>query len=152
MRAFAPTLASALILSLGAAAPAAAQEEVAPPGNSAITQYKETLPAPGGGRPTDSTRERSPDKVLGSENAERLEQFGPAGEAAAEVAAETAPPKARPEPEPEQQKGGSPLEEIAGQATGAEASGGIGLLLPLLILLAIAAAAGYALSRRRARA
>ena len=74
---------------------ALAQEELIPPGNSAVNQYTESLPTPGGDRNTESggkTRRPSPDKALGAGNARRLEQHGADGRAAAEAAAETAPP------------------------------------------------------------
>lgn len=81
-----------LALAFPVAAPA--QEELIPPGNSAVNQYTESLPTPGGARDTESggkTKRPSPNKTLGTGNTRRLEQHGTDGRAAAEAAAETAP-------------------------------------------------------------
>lgn len=75
-------------------ATAAAAEYLVPPGNSAAIQYTETYPSAGGHKDAENqggNRNRSPSKVLGERNAQRLEQQGPEGEAVAEVVAETAP-------------------------------------------------------------
>jgi hypothetical protein len=73
---------------------AAPAEELIPPGNSAVNQYTESIPTPGGHRDTEDRpkkESRSPDRALGSRNAQRLEAQGPDGRAAAEAAAATAP-------------------------------------------------------------
>lgn len=61
-----------------------------PPQNSAANQYTESFPGAGGEK-GGKAKGVTPADTLGSRNAERLEQRGPAGKAAAEVAAETAP-------------------------------------------------------------
>ena len=75
--------------------PAAAQAEyLVPPGNSAATQYTEAVPTAGGPKATNPSKHgksQSPSKVLGGKNAQKLNQQGPEGRAAAEVAAATAP-------------------------------------------------------------
>lgn len=79
------------ILALPAAAPAT---YYVPPENSAATQYTESFPTAGGDKESGNGGKqgrRSPDQVLGKQNARQLEAQGPQGEAAAEVAAETAP-------------------------------------------------------------
>jgi hypothetical protein len=184
-----------------AAAPLAAAEEaepVVPPGNSAVNQYTETFPTAGGDKDVNKGRtggKRSPGKVLGTRNAQRLEEHGPEGRAVAEVAAETAPsvPDRQPasdtgedsedagaaagrsgggkgdggggnqnrkgasagKPAPQRADGvhkpapsppsgagevdgSSGLGEILAQATGSTSSGEMGLLLPLIVLAAIA--------------
>lgn len=74
------------------AAAAGVEEAVVPPSNSAATQYTETFPTLGGDKKTDKDpNQRSPSKVLGSQNTRKLEQHGPEGQAAAEAAAATAP-------------------------------------------------------------
>jgi hypothetical protein len=94
------TLRTRLVLSLAAiaasaatpAAAAQAEEAVVPPTNSAATQYTETFPTTGGDKKTDQKpNPRSPAKVLGSHNTQKLEKQGPEGKAAAEAAAATAP-------------------------------------------------------------
>ena len=78
------------------ALPASALAEYyVPPGNSAATQYTESLPSAGGestGKGGHGGGTASPEESLGSRNAQRLEAQGPAGEATAALAAETAPP------------------------------------------------------------
>jgi len=77
-----------------AAAPAAAQEApLVPPENSAVNQYTEAFPTAGGDKDAHDHDggNRSPKKVLGSDNAKKLREQGPAGQATAELAAETAP-------------------------------------------------------------
>jgi hypothetical protein len=181
---------------------AARAEYLIPPGNSAATQYTEAVPTAGGPRATDPSKHgknQSPSKVLGGKNAQKLNEQGPEGRAAAEVAAETAPgtvaqaggsaPPATPgktggsQPQANGgdsgggtgQAGGTPpgngsgqqavtaatlasqqlpdgssgLGEVLGQATGSSDSGQLGLLLPLIVLAAIAWSVAYVLRRRR---
>lgn len=133
---------------------AALAQPVVPPGNSAINQYKETLPGPGGDQPTDSGGNRSPAQALGAENATRLERLGPVGRAAAALAAKTAPAgggsrKKSGAATAAQPGGSSGLSEVLGQATGSSSSGEMGLLLPLVIVAAILGAVVYAIARRR---
>lgn len=84
-------LAAVWALALPAAAGA---EYLVPPGNSAATQYTETVPTAGGQRNTEKDRPRSggsPAEVLGAGNAQRLDEQGDAGREVAEFTAETAP-------------------------------------------------------------
>lgn len=77
-----------------AALPAgAAAAPYVPPGNSAATQYTEAVPTAGGPKATGHKqgKVKSPSKVLGARNTEKLDAQGPQGHAAAEVAAATAP-------------------------------------------------------------
>lgn len=75
------------------AAPAAAEEPVVPPGNSAVNQYTEAFPTAHGEKDAHERDRgnRSPKKVIGKRNTEKLRQHGPEGEAVAELTAETAP-------------------------------------------------------------
>jgi hypothetical protein len=87
------TLTAALFVALALPCVAPAEETI-PPGNSAVNQYTESLPTPGGHRGTENEGRKSrpsPHKALGSGNARKLESQGDDGRAAAEVAAETAP-------------------------------------------------------------
>jgi hypothetical protein len=87
----------ATAIALAAVAPAAAQEseeELVPPDNSAVNQYTETFPTAGGDKDLNKGNKggkASPNRVLGSRNAQRLEQHGKAGRETAKLAAETAP-------------------------------------------------------------
>lgn len=79
------------VVSLVGAPSTAAAQTVIPPGNSAVNQYTQTFPTAGGNSPTQNRGSRSPAKVLGGRNAQRLDAKGPAGRAAASLAAATAP-------------------------------------------------------------
>lgn len=129
--------------------------KLVPPGNSAANQYTETLPGPGGGSPSSEVKSGAPPaKVLGAANAARLEALGPEGQAAARLAATTAPHavgkgepggvKAAPVP-----SGSSGLGQVLRQLTGTSGSGGMGLLLPLVIVLALGGSLGFFVARRR---
>ena len=146
----------ALIAAIGMLAlysgPASA-ERVIPPDNSAVNQYTETFPTTGGDA-TGDRDPRSPEKVLGGSNADRLESLGPDGRAAAELATKTAPtgeggkrdshagPGQR-DARDDDSEGSSALAEIVAQATGSSSSGGTGLLLPLVIVAAIVVSGLY---------
>jgi hypothetical protein len=144
-----------VMLVLPVASVAAAPGRV-PPGNSAASQYHETLPGAGG---NEQTRDiggeggRAPAKVLGHANAARLEALGPEGRAAAQFAAQSAPNNTARQPHgvggASNPSGSSALSQVLGQLTGSSGSGGMGLLLPLLIAMTIVGAAAYALGRRR---
>jgi hypothetical protein len=147
------------------AAPAAdAAPTTIPPGHSGASQYTETLPTAGGEKKTDAIQgggpgggegggspPASPEQALGSENARRLEKLGPEGKAAARLAATgaTGPGGARHGSRLASDGGSSPLKQIAGELTGTSGSGGMGLLLPLLILMTAVVAVAFLLIRRR---
>lgn len=120
----------ALLTAVGAlvAAPLAVAEEaefVVPPDNSAVNQYTETYPTAGGDRDAHkgSKGQTSPNKVLGSRNARRLEQQGAEGRAAAEVAAETAP-SVEEEPAPVDDERSEAAPPAAGGGDGKGGTGG----------------------------
>jgi hypothetical protein len=143
--------------------PTALAQRVVPPGNSAVTQYTETIPSAGGSVARKHGRQPSPAKVLGNRNARRLQARGPEGREAAAVAAATAPVPAAstslPETSPGQPQtgpgtspsphsdplpdGSSGLSRVIGEATGSSDSGDLGILLPLLILAAVLGSAAY---------
>lgn len=122
MKAPRTALLTAVVAIFALPAPALA-EYLVPPGNSAVNQYTESVPTAGGHR---GVREggrdnpRSPNEVLGRDNAQRLEAHGEDGREAAEVAAETAPvtTTVSPEAEPEGADDGD------GTAAGAGGGGG----------------------------
>jgi len=60
---------------------------IVPPGNSAVNQYTQTIPVPGGNVEVHGKGIHSPARVLGHKNARKLEQHGEDGKAAAELAA-----------------------------------------------------------------
>jgi hypothetical protein len=133
-----------------------AQAENVPPGLSGAEQYVETTPTVTGGNPTGNSGSGgagSSGKVIGQANADRLAALGVDGTAAARLAAEGAPdhPPATGEgggasADPQ---GSSGVGQVVGQLTGAKSSGGMGVLLPLLIATGAVLAAVYGIGRRR---
>lgn len=82
-------LTAALAAALAVPASSLAEYYV-PPENSAANQYTESFPG-AGGESGGKRKGVTPADTLGTGNAKRLEDQGPAGKAAAEVAAQTAP-------------------------------------------------------------
>jgi hypothetical protein len=135
----------------------AAAQQVLPPGNSAVNQYTESVPTAKGNAKVKHRADRRPAKVIGSRNAHRLEAAGPQGQATAEVAAATAPARTVDKAAPSRNRGQGPagssgLRKVIAEATGSSDSGELGLLLPLLILCALAGSAVYAWRRYRRQA
>jgi hypothetical protein len=150
----------AAVALLASASPATAQP-VVPPGNSAVNQYTESFPTARGTAKTKRGErgDRSPAKVLGSRNARRLESQGPQGRELAAVVAAPAPTVEKSDGVPRHDgsasrahgdDGSSGLKEIIAQATGSSDSGGMGIALPLLILVAFVGFAMYLWRRRLA--
>jgi hypothetical protein len=147
---------------------AATAQRLVPPGNSGVNQYTETFPTAGGDAVAGDGGKRSPKKVLGANNARRLEEAGPEGRAAAALAAATAPASravatghggsggkqagggGNGRPAAGGVSGSSGLGEVIGQATGASSSGQLGILLPLAIVAAAIGSLAFLWRRRRA--
>jgi hypothetical protein len=150
-----PRLLSLLVaLTVLATAPAAfAQDERtnAPPGNSAIDEYLETVPnATGNGRPRSADAER--EAVLTPAQRAELERLGPDGKVLADAvdATSTVGPKERERAsEPLTAQGRSPLGEVLDAATGDDGGGGMGAVLPAILLAALLGAIAMAIARRR---
>lgn len=163
---------AAIAVSLAAAGPAAAQPLV-PPEGSGVNQYTETLLGAEGGESTAKIGDRppaTPAKVLGKAEAAHLAALGPTGRAAAQLAATTASAPAAEKPRASgaespaaekastghriggDPKGSSGLAQILGQVTGTSDSGGMGLLLPLLMIAVAVAAVAFVLARRQTEA
>lgn len=153
-------------------AAAASAERLVPPENSAANQYAETYPTAAGNAPSGTAPAPSPAKVLGARNAGRLEGLGPQGRAAAALAAATAPAQSvagrgvtasrsgagsrgaaanggGPGAGPAQPSASSGLSQVIAQATGSSSSGQMGLLLPLIVVAAVAWSVAYLWRRRR---
>lgn len=162
MRAVGVAVLIALLLSAEASAQAAA---VAPPGNSSVSQYLETIPTAAGGRPTASA------PPLGGPSSARLSpsvqhafaREGPIGRKTEAVVSATAPPIGHrhgesagaagvpPQP-PSAGAGGSgdpPASTLAKALTGSSATGGLGVLLPVILILIAISGGVLALLRRR---
>jgi hypothetical protein len=164
-------LGSIAVLAAVLALPAMPAQAVVPPGNSAVNQYTESFPTARGAETTKrkgKQKARSPLEALGRDKARKLAAEGPIGREVAEVVAATAPtgatsasgatsadpaPGAAPHsdlaPAGKGPDGSSGFREVIAQATGASDSGRMGILLPLLILAAIAGSAIYFWRQRR---
>ena len=162
------TAAIAAALALSAAAPAAAQT-VAPPGNSGVDQYMEVVPSAKG--PAAPGTQQG---ALSSTTQRKLQSQGADGRRLAQIVSTTAPvrpattktpradrkaaaPKAgapavkhaaadRPAPLP---RGDSPLASVAKAIGDGSGSGGMGAVLPLLLIVSTTVLAAVALWRRR---
>jgi hypothetical protein len=150
--------ATAVALALCAATPAAA-DTIAPPGNSGVDQYMEVVPS-AKGPSAPGTQQRA----LSSTVQRKLQSHGAEGRQLAQIVKTTAPaqpattkrsqPKrgathqaaSRPAPVP---RGASPLASVAKAIGDGSGSGGMGPVLPLLLVVSTTVLAAVALWRRR---
>jgi hypothetical protein len=169
-------LCSAIALAAIAAQPAVAQPaNGAPPGNSAINQYLETIPSLGGNSPTSSIHRSGSHSIGGAAGTgsggqggggsssvpaptqRSLAARGPAGREARDIAVADAPrhPKAHSASSngagPDQAPA-SPLHSVISALTGSSTNGGgLGVWLPVLLVVVLLGGGSFALVRRRAR-
>lgn len=141
-----------VLLSGPAAALAQTAQTNAPPGNSAIDEYLETVPgATGNERP--STGAGSTTSVLTAAQRARLDRLGPDGRTLAAAVDATAPPRAALHPstaEPPAVTGRSPLAEVLDAATGSGGDGGgMGAVLPAILLASLLGVIALVVLRRR---
>jgi hypothetical protein len=114
-------------------------------------------PSSGGGSSGETPTAPAPTtaEALGARDAKRLEKLGPEGKAAAALAAAASPTAADPGGAGAAARhaaggdGSSPVKQVVGQLTGTSGSGGMGLLLPLLIAMSVLVAVAFVLTRRR---
>lgn len=170
----------AIVLALALAAPSLAQarvQKIAPPGNSGVNQYLETVPTAGGGQPTSTVHPvaggvsgpRGPGGTAGSSGGgaiaaptqRALASDGPTGVAAAALAKATAPRSPRSTTHSRNaganssvsaapgNEGSSPQTSVLKTLTGATSGGGLGPLLPIALIGSVLAAAVVTLVRRR---
>ncbi len=144
----------------------------APPGNSEVNQYAETLPGGGGentvnppaavpvavaGVATAAARVRGGAPVIPAQTQRQLDQLGPDGQAAAALAEANAPQSPAGAPAKGAGGGGggagkgdSVVGAVTGALTGSD-QGGMGAFLPIALFGVAGLGIGYALARRRAR-
>jgi hypothetical protein len=143
----------------------AALAATAPPGNSEVNQYAETLPGGGGentvnppgsgGGGNGSGQGQGGAPVIPPQTQRQLEQLGPDGRAAAALAEANAPQA--PAGSQAQDAGGGGAgkgDSVAGAVSGALTGsdhGGMGAFLPIALFGVAGLGIGYALARRRAR-
>lgn len=186
-------IAIAVVLAVGVPASAQARvHTIAPPGNSGVGQYLETVPTAGGAQPTNtvhpvvggvggsngsggshgsggSSGSTGPGGGAGSPGGGAISSStqralagqGPTGAAAAALAQATAPPRS-PRPAGSDHRlassavsaastggGSSPASSVLKSLTGSTSAGGLGPLLPSLLIASVLGAAVLALLRRR---
>jgi hypothetical protein len=183
-----------LVIAVGVSAPAQATvRSVAPPGNSSVNQYIESIPTDRGNQPTNSVHSKGGGSshaggVAGggggpsagggssagassgssgpvSQSTQRaLSAQGPDGHAAASLAASTAPAVARhrhiqpataasiPVAPKRPVDGSSAIGSLAAALTGSGSTGGLGTLLPAILVVALLGSGAMALLRRRSDA
>ena len=141
---------------LGLTLPAAAGAQVVPP-ESAVDQYRESIPGPGGNLPTGPNGSGT-GKASGAGNAsgagalaggprvspstvKELEKLGPDGKGAAAAVAASAPSGSR------DRDGFASLSPTSGDS--GDSDPGMGVALPIILALALAGALTFAVLRRR---
>jgi hypothetical protein len=172
-----PLLPAALALTL--AAPAAAKNRtLAPPGNSAIGQYVESVPTASGSQPTNSihpagggahsggsagggTGGGGPSSGAGTAvsaaTLQSLASHGSDGQATAALARATAPTASTAGGSPGHGSStlnhggssGSPFSAVLSALGGSSTGGGLGVLLPIILIGTLLGAGALALLRRR---
>jgi hypothetical protein len=142
-------LVATALLALPSAAGAAAQTN-APPGNSAIDEYLETVPGATGNQRPRTPGSSSGTSLTAAQRA-RLQRLGPDGKALAAAVDATAPAAAKPRtntPAPAAE-GRSPLSEVLDAAVGRDGGGGMGALLPAILLATLLGVIALVVLRRR---
>ena len=152
-----------LLLSLVLPASAlATTKTIAPPGNSGVSQYQEDVPTAKGNRPSNtivpSGGTHGGGGSGGNVSSSTLRAFdkqGSAGRKAAalaEATAPTAPTRTRPTNGTgvTQSSGSSPVTSLVKALTGSSSNGGgLGPLLPIILIASLLGAGALALMRRR---
>jgi hypothetical protein len=142
------------LLALPAAATAQSAKTNAPAGNSAIDEYLETVPGATGNHKPSSGGGASSGALTPAQRSQ-LERLGPDGKALAGVVDQTAPAPAtatlqKGTAKPSAAQSRSPLREVLGAATGRDGGGGgMGALLPAILLVSLLGAITLVLLRRR---
>lgn len=147
MRRLAIPLACLLLATLPAGA--SAQRGNAPPGNSGIDEYVESIPDAGGNRPTEGIGSVEGASRLSRRSQRALAARGSVGTAAANLAGATAPEKRRLDPSEEgrsEDAASGPASAVRRAVTGS-GEGGMGLVLPVILVLTVLAAASIAVAR-----
>lgn len=148
-----------------------------PPDYSAVDQYTEGYPGAGGNEQPSVDRNPKQGSSLPEKTVERFNEAGPVGVATAALADLTAPSRSSDGSENGGQgresgknggqgresaknNGGSGLDaatstgegsvEVARQALGVSGSGGMGISLPIILIIATVLAVGYSVSQKRA--
>jgi hypothetical protein len=140
-----------LVLALPAGATAQSQQTNAPPGNSAIDEYLETVPsATGNQRPGAAGPAGSGGGGLTPAQRAKLDRLGPDGKALANAVDATAPPTAtKTSRQIDSENGRSPISAVFDAATGSNGGGGMGIVLPIILLASLLGVIALVVLRRR---
>jgi len=145
-------LVALVLIALPSGATAQTRETNAPPGNSAIDEYLETIPGATGNQrpraPGAGGVGANPGALTPSERA-RLERLGPDGKALADAVDATAPAKPKQSVPVPAAEGRSPLGEVVDAAVGRDGGAGMGALLPAILLATLLGFVALAVMRRR---
>lgn len=145
-----------LALALPASAHGQAPKTNAPPGNSAIDEYLETVPGASGNRRPAPPGQSGGAAALTAAQRARLERLGPDGKTLADAVDATSPAAAAAkktaprEPVALEGAGRSPARELLDAVGGSDGGGGMGLVLPAILIAALLAAITLVVLRRRA--
>lgn len=137
-------------------AAATAQQKTAPPGNAGIDEYVESVPAASGKRPT-RNRATPAGAALDAAQRRELEALGDDGRVLAETIEATGPSKTELVPRSGERgsrlaptgDGDSPFTGVV-EAVSGGSSGGMGILLPIILASTLALVMAVAVARRRA--
>ena len=142
---------SALVALLLLAVPQAALAQTnAPPGNSAIDEYLETIPSAAGNEVPPKPGATSKRHVLTPAQRRRLERLGPDGKALADIVDATSPPPAKHREQIDlDAKGRSPVSAVIDAVVGGDGGAGMGIFLPIILLASLLGAIVLAVLRRR---
>jgi hypothetical protein len=143
-------LVALLLLALPATAMAQQAPTNAPPGNSAIDEYLETVPSATGDQRPGQPGAAGSGGVLPPAERARLEKLGPDGKALADAVDATAPPAAKPgqKLDIDGAKGRSPISAVLDAAVGSD-GGGMGIFLPIILLASLLGVIALVVLRRR---
>ena len=139
------------------AAPARAQQTLAPPGNAGAEQYLETVPGASGNQTVKPDGPKPNGSVLPSRVRKQLESRGPDGkqlEALVDATAAEQPSSGAPQAGAPQagERGPSAIDSVKRSLTEGGDSDGMGLLLPGLLVASTLLLGAAALQRHRRRA
>ena len=139
------------------AAPARAQQTLAPPGNAGAEQYLETVPGASGNQTVKPDGSKPNGSVLPSRVRKQLESRGPDGkqlEALVDATAAEQPSSGAPQAGAPQagERGPSAIDSVKRSLTEGGDSDGMGLLLPGLLVASTLLLGAAALQRHRRRA
>jgi hypothetical protein len=138
----------ALVVAALGLLPSSAAAQNVPPGNSEVEQYFETVPSGSGNAPPARSGPGAPSAAPLPEKARRkLAALGPDGQAVIELAeGNGAPPT--PKRRLDATDGGGGLLPALGDALTGSRDGGLGVMLPLLLLATLVAGVAVGLRRR----